>query len=129
MLPVVFEIYTKCFVARPPSLPQHMIGNTHNQAPIVSHDEMPPGRIWVVISFAALYLIPSVGVAFTDDNVAVVTLSAVQSIILAMLLVSSSIAATTPMIVDAQAEQEPLAPQYGTATEMTHTSKQVGEMA
>ena len=125
----MIQIYQLFFVATPPSLPQHMIGNTHNQAPIVFHDEMPPGRIWVVIFFAALFLILSVVVAYTDDNDTVATLSAVESIILVMLLVSSWISAATPTVVDAHGEQEPLAPQDGTAAEMTSTSKQDGEMA
>ena len=109
MILVMIAMYKKFVVATPPSLPQHLIGNTHNQSPVLFYGEMPPGKIWVIAVVAALYLIHSVSVAFTDDNVAVATLSAVQSIILAMLLVSCCIAETTPIVV-AQDEHEPHAP-------------------
>ena len=112
MMTVMLLIYEK-FVAATPSSP-HLIGNTHNRNPILLFKEPPSSGIWIVFFYFGLLLIFTLGVAFTDNNIAVATLSAVRSIILAMLLVSSGIAATTPIMV-VQDEQEPLAPQEDTA--------------
>ena len=82
--------------------------------------------IWVVFGFVVVMLILNVLTAFTDDRTEVVTLSAITSIILALLAGSTWIVATSPVIdegiaqpialqEDTAAITEPFAPQEDTA--------------
>ena len=69
--------------------------------------------IWMVFAVSILFLILDICFASTDENIAVATLGAVDSIILIRLVVSSWIVATTPMIT--HDEPEPLLSQEVTA--------------
>ena len=81
LMAVWIVMYLKSVVAAPSSLP------------ILVWSKPESSGIWYVFSYSAILLILNVRVPFTNDNIAVATLSAIQSMILAMLLVSSCIAA------------------------------------
>ena len=101
----------KVVVTAPSSSANHN-STVQGQQPFLPSD-YPGSIIWVVFGVVVVMLILSVLIAFTDDNSTVVTLSAIQSIILALLAGSTWIVATTPSIADGIAE--PLAPQEDTA--------------
>jgi uncharacterized membrane protein YbhN (UPF0104 family) len=99
----VFAMYLM-FIIAARSSSSHFKSNTQDKKLHLLSGLADSAGIWIVFAFAILFLIPSVGFAFTDDNIVLTTLGAVESIILAMLVVSSCVAATTPMVANNEAE-------------------------
>jgi hypothetical protein len=121
-LSYIFAMYSyKTFVVAARSSSFHLKNNIQDQELIF--DIPNSAAILIVFAFAIFLLIPFAIAAFTYDNIAVATLGAVESIVLAMLAVSSWIVATTPMV--AHDESETLVPQEDTA----ETSNNDGDMA
>ena len=121
ILTVATAFCTKVVVAAP-SFSGHFSSSAQGQQPFLPFD-FPGTFIWFVFGFVLVALFLSVLTTFADDTTELVTLSAINSIILALLAGSTWIVATTPLIADgvlkpnAPQEQdtaaitEPLAPQ------------------